>query len=190
VSYDLTLFRPLPGLDPIESYHRIMEEAPGLNAVQIARALMDQNPGLAFPQALGQAYGQIDYGDLSELPQLAERLKARVPEFRQSRTITGPPWIELDHHSQVQVLITNTEIGVTMPYFRPGLDAMMSVVGECLDTLAEVGFVAYDPQFGKIVTRQDFVGMKAAYRDTDRVLPKLRRDAAARRAPKPWWKFW
>ena len=190
MSYDLTLFRPIPGLDPMESYDRIMAEIPAANTLEKARELVAQNPGLDRGEAYRLAKAQEDVGDVSELPHLADLLKTRVPEFRQSQA--AGPWIELDHHdAQVQVLITNRDIGITMPYFRKGLEKMMTVVAECIDCLGDAGFVAYDPQFGKIVTTADLGAMAAQYRDTDRVLPELVRDTRKRRAAaKPWWKFW
>jgi hypothetical protein len=192
MSYDLTLFRPIPGLDPIESYHQIMAQAEFGKTLEKARELMAQNPGLDRAEAYRQAQAQEDVGDISELPQLAERLKSRVPEFRQAPATGGRPWIELDHDAQVQVLITNRDIGITMPYFRKGLDKMMAVVAACIDCLAEAGFVAYDPQVDKIITTADLGSMAAQYRDTDRVLPEIIRDSKKRRSQsvKPWWKFW
>jgi hypothetical protein len=187
VSYDLSLFRPIAGVDPIESYHRIMEDASSGDTLGRARELMEKNPGMDRLEAYLQAQEQEDVGDVSELPKIADLLVSRVPGFTRHQKTRGHPWIELSHPAQVQVLVTNREIGITMPYFRKDVDDKMAVVGACLDTFAEVGFVAYDPQFDKIVTAADFGAMKAQYRETDKILPNLVRDARRRR---PWWKFW
>jgi len=159
MSYDLTLFRPPAGLDPIEAIHRIERE-------------------------------EADYIVFDDdLQRLADLLRARVAGFRQS--MTGDGSIELDHDAQVQVIITDREIGITMPYFRPGVTDMMRIAAECVEGLADEGFVAFDPQLDKIVTLADFTAMTAQYRDTDKVLPHIVRDARSQRSTtKPWWKFW
>jgi hypothetical protein len=160
MSYDLTLFRPPPGVDPLEAWRRIEREEEGFSA------------GTFEPK------------------QIAGILKARVPEFKQSQSIGGE-WIELDHDAQVQVLITDRDVGIGMPYFRKEVSPMMQVIGACIECLGDAGFVAFDPQFDKIVTAADFAMIQAQYRDTDKLLPQLKRDAEQRRAArKPWWKFW
>jgi hypothetical protein len=160
MSYDLTLFRPPPGVDPLEAWHRIQREEEGISA------------------------GPFDPR------QIADILKARVPDFKQSQSISGE-WIELVHDAQVDVLITDHDVGIGMPYFRKEVSPMLQVIGACIESLCEAGFVAFDPQFDKIVTAADFGMIEAQYRDTDKLLPHLKRDAEQRRATgKPWWKVW
>jgi len=163
MSYDLTLFRPPPGVEPLEAWHRIEREEEGFLAVAC------------------------------DVQQVAGYLKHRVPGFVE--TILEDGSIQLIHDSQVDVLITEREVGMGMPYFRQEVEPMMTVISDCIDCLSGVGFVAYDPQFDKIVTAADFGAMTAHYRDTDKVLPHLVRDAQERKrareaAAKPWWKFW
>jgi hypothetical protein len=174
MSYTLSLFRPLPGLDPLESYRRLSKGEPEHHPEEAAREFMERNPELEFSAAYREA--QVGYGDLTELPQLAERLKARVPGFQEYRS-DRCPWITLGHpEAKVIVTIRNPEIGIEMAY--GGGDAPLIVAADCVDALAEVGFVAYDPQAERIVTREDFgIGRRETF---------IRRD----RRGIPRWKIW
>jgi hypothetical protein len=80
-----------------------------------------------------------------------------------------------------------------LPYFRDRAEEMMKCVTDSFKVLkSAAGYVAYDPQLGRIVTATDLSEMVARYRRMDRALPEIlaqsRESLSGKK--KPWWKLW
>ena len=84
-------------------------------------------------------------------------------------------------------------VSVTMPYFRDRAEEMIKCVTDSFEVLkSAAGYIAYDPQLGRVVTAKDSSEMTGEYRRMDRALPEIlaqSRDSLSGKM-KPWWKFW
>jgi hypothetical protein len=175
MSYDLTLFRPAPGTDVEAAFNQLMaeneSECENLDE-WLKRPLRDE--------------------ERVSMQQLADRLRSSWPAFIQFQAASPLPWIELnDENAQVQVRINERTVDITIPYFREQIDEMLRCIGCCLNLLATPGYVAWDPQLGRVVTANDLDQVRKQYRSMDRNLPTILADNARRTAKKrPWWKIW
>ena len=180
MSYDLTLFHPAAGSDPLAAYHEFAEQ---------------QEAEILEP---GGRERQIPESVRAEMQQIADVLKDLWPPFTQLRLRQPGPWIELDDpHVEVQVTISERSIGISMPYFRAGAAEKIALMKACVEALQREGFAAYDPQLDRILETKDFDDMLAQYRAMDETLPEIvarAKEAAEKKsreaAAKPWWKFW
>jgi hypothetical protein len=177
LSYDLTLFRPVEGVDPNLTYQNVVE--------QDAREAsdLDQHLKRAIPD-LARA----------QMQRVADVLRSRHSAFAQFEPDSAVPWIELnDEGLQVQVNISERTVGITLPYFRKDAGDMIGCVRKCIEVLnQEAGYVAYDPQLDRFVSKADFDEMVTAYRRMDRALPEIieRKTLGSGKPKKPWWKIW
>jgi len=173
MSYDLTLSRLPHGADADAAYHALMEQ--------------EEADAGDFD---GRLTRSIPDSSRQEMQQLAGELKGQHPAFVQFETTSPLPHIELnDEQLQVQVIIYERTVAITVPYFRKHASSMMACIKRCIEVLNSVaGFVAYDPQLGRIVTTADIDDMVKQYRQMDSALPVIL--AHNRADKKPWWKFW
>ena len=76
------------------------------------------------------------------------------------------PCIELnDDDLQIQFAVYEQTASITMPYFPARTDELMECVRCCLHTCREErGYVAYDPQLGRVVTVNDLDQIAQLYR--------------------------
>jgi hypothetical protein len=112
---------------------------------------------------------------------------------RSSNRNPSLPWIELNEEDLlVQIHVYETGAGITVPYFgERGRELMECVVG-CMRVLGtSAGFVAYDPQLGRIVGPSDLDAMVAQYGHVNEVFPVvIAHDESGVAGRRPWWKFW
>jgi hypothetical protein len=177
MSYDLTLFRVPEGTDPSLAHQQLVEQQESDSA--------DLDSWMKRP---------VPGARRSEMERMASVLKSWRPRLDEFQPKSPLPWIELnDEDLQLQFLVYDATVDVTMPYFRDRAQEMMECVTGCFEALnAAAGYRAHDPQLGRIVTAADLKEMVARYREMDRALPEIlsqsRESLTARR--KPWWKFW
>jgi len=69
---------------------------------------------------------------------------------------------------------------------------MVECAASAFVILKSAGYIAWDPQLGRIVTEADLNDMVAQYRRMDNALPGILADLDRRPAgaKKPWWKVW
>lgn len=172
MSYDFTLFRPVPGVDPRSTYQELMQK----EEEEIVNE--DSEGKKPLPDSTRK-----------EMQVLANVLNSKVPEFEQFLPAAPLPWIELNHQElQVQVSIGERTIAITLPYFRDKATNMMRLALDCVETLEGQGFVAYDPQLDRVVTANDIEVTLEQYRQVGKAARLAILGAGDKK--KRWWKFW
>lgn len=175
MSYDLHLFRLPEGADPAEFHSHLQQEEE-----KMALDLEASRPRLPPEE------------ERARMQRLADSLKSSWPAFVQFESERPLPWIELDDENlQVQIMIRADSVSITMPYFRERSAEMLGLTANCIEIVTrETGFVAYDPQLGRLVAKGDTPNMQTQYREMDRHLPEIIQHGKRSSAAKPWWKFW
>lgn len=190
MSYDVLLFLPRPGVDPLtvaEALLERLEEGPSPGRREPARerwkaaladALVAHDPALTVPP--------LDHAGIARERGITED-EARE-RFRQLE-LSGP-----DDGSGVRITIDDDHALVTVPDRHRG-DAAREAFGEVsgyLRVLArEGGLLAYDPQLERVVDPdEDFEAMLAAYGEGAGPHDRVTADLAPERKPRPWWKLW
>jgi hypothetical protein len=172
VSYDLRLFPVPEGVEAKVAYEHLIhqEETEIVDVDQWARRLLPET-------------------SRARMQRLADALRTRWPRFVQFEPTSPLPWIELnDEDLQIQVSVYEQSASITMPYFRQHATEMMECVKCCLNVGHEhCGYVAYDPQLGRLVTADDADAIVHVYGGMDEALPGIQDKALYK---KPWWKFW
>jgi hypothetical protein len=177
LSYDLTLFRVPDGTEPSLAYQQIADQQ------EIDSANLDawmKTPVLDRRRA--------------EMERVAGALESWRPALERFQPPSPLPWIELnDEALQLQFEIYEAMVSITMPYFRDRAEEIMKCVTDSFEVLkSAAGYVAYDPQLGRIVTATDLSEMVARYRKMDDALPEIlaqsRESLSGKK--KPWWKLW
>jgi hypothetical protein len=172
VSYDLKLFSVPEGVEPQAAYEQLMHRE------ESEIADIDDRVRPSLPDSTR-----------AKMQQLAQTVGTRWPSFAQFQTASPLPWIELnDEDLQIQFVVHEGSASITMPYFRGPTDRLMECLRCCLNACREErGYVAFDPQLGRVVTVTDLDRIAHQYRGMDKSLPTLRSHDSK---PKPWWKFW
>jgi hypothetical protein len=154
VSYDLILFRLPEGGDPERRYTELMEQE------ERDAANLDEWKKRPVPAAVRV-----------RMEALAHRLTSELPTLKQFAPASPLPWIELNEEELlVQVAIEERKVSINLHFGERG-DETEALAARCCDIVqAELGYVAYDPQRGRLVTEA--------------------RDGATAARGKPWWKFW
>ena len=177
MSYDLTLFRVPDGTEPSLAYQQIADQQ------EIDSANLDawmKRPVLDKRRA--------------EMERVAGALESWRPALERFQPTSPLPWIELnDEALQLQFEIYEAMVSITMPYFRDRAEEIMKCVTDSFEVLkSAAGYVAYDPQLGRIVTATDLNEMLARYRKMDDahpgILAQSRESLSGKK--KPWWKLW
>lgn len=177
MSYDLTLFRVPDGTEPSLEYQQIVEQQ------EIESADLDAWMKRPVPDRRR-----------AEMERLASALESWRPALERFQPTSPLPWIELnDEDLQLQFEVYEAMVSITMPYFRDRAEEMMKCVTDSFEVLrSAAGYVAYDPQLGRIVQATDLSELVARYREMDRALPEI--ITQSRESPngrkKPWWKLW
>jgi hypothetical protein len=172
VSYDLRLFSIPVGVEPEAAYEQIIHEEESETA--------DFNDRVKRP---------LPDSTRAAMQQLAEAVRTRWPAFVQFQPASPLPWIELnDEDLQIQFAIYERTASITMAYFREPTARLMECIRFCLSVCQdECGYVAYDPQLGRVVGIGDVERIAEQYRGVGKVLPGLRGDGQKTKA---WWRFW
>jgi hypothetical protein len=177
MSYDLTLFRVPEGTDPSLAHQQLVEQQENDSA--------DLDSWMTRP---------VPGARRAEMERIASVLKSWRPMLEEFQPKSPLPWIELnDEDLQLQFLVYDATVDVTMPYFRDRAQEMMECVTGCFEALnAAAGYRAYDPQLGRIVTAADLKEMVDRYREMDRALPEILSQSheSSTARTKPWWKIW
>jgi len=175
VSYDLTLFQLREGADPERAWQELMQQ--------------DEQNAAAPGERLKR---QMPESVRARMQQLADQLTSLRPSWEQFQPPAPMPWIELnDEQLQLQVIINERTVDITLPYFRPGAKEMMACVKETIRAIhAVTGYAAYDPQLGRVVTEADIENMLAQYLSVDPPETPAGLPQSPAPAKKPWWKFW
>ena len=128
------------------------------------------------------------------MERVASALESWRPALERFQPTSPLPWIELnDEDLQLQFEVYGAMVSITMPYFRDRAEEMMKCVTGSFEVLkSAAGYVAYDPQLGRIVEAKDLSEMVARYREMDSALPEIvtqsRESLIGKK--KPWWKLW
>lgn len=150
MSYDLYLFRPKAGVDPLETAEQLFSEGseeinPGLPQPEkekqkrdLADALIKLNPELeVFP---------FDFQAIAKLQSITEdeaRLRFRHLELNGAEDGNG-----------IQITLEDDSASIAVPYWHVGekaRDAFKEIWSYLSLLKKEAGFVAYDPQVEKIL---------------------------------------
>jgi hypothetical protein len=113
------------------------------------------------------------------MERLADAVTSCWPSFVRFQPPSPLPWIELnDEDIQIQFSVYEQTASITIPYFGEPTDQLMRCIRCCLRaSREECGYIAFDPQLGRVVTVDDLDQIAQLYR------------GMALKA-KPWWKFW
>ena len=172
MSYDLRLYPAPEGVDANAAYEQIIhrEESEAVDINQWVKRVLPES-------------------SRARMQGLADALTNRWPHFEQFEPASPLPWIELnDEELQIQVSVYEQSASITMPYFRQRTTERMECLMGCLNLCREYcGYVAYDPQLGRVVTADDSDAIAAVYRGIDKHYQDL---AGKPPDKKPWWKFW
>jgi hypothetical protein len=172
MSYDLRLFSIPQGVEPQAAYEQLIHREES-EIVDIGERVKQPLPD----------------STRATMQQLVDTVRSRWPAFVQFQPASPLVWIELnDDDLQIQFVAYEQTASITVPYFREGTAQLKECLKSCLQACREKrGYVAYDPQLGRIVTVSDLDQIADAYRGVDNALPGIRRHASK---AKPWWKFW
>ena len=177
MSYDLTLFRIPAGMEPSVAHQNLIDQQENETA--------DLDSWIKRP---------IPEASRAEMERIAGVLKAWRPSLEEFRPKAPFPWIELnDEDLQLQFEVYDGSVSVTMPYFRDRAQEIMTCVTDCFAPLmTAAGYIAYDPQLGRVVTIADADAMVTQYRSMDRLLPEIVQEGreSLRAKGGRWWKFW
>jgi len=177
MSYDLVLFHLTEGQDPDAKYQEYAE--------QQEQAAVDLDAWMKRP---------VPQAARTRMQGLSDALRRQHPALEQFQPERSLPWIELNHEDlQVQVTIGEQDVGITTPYFRERASESVALIQGCLKILSEEGgFVAYDPQLGRVINPDDTQSILTAYNSVDGALPDILKSVADSEggSKKPWWKFW
>ena len=174
MSYDLTLFELREAADPAKAWEELMR------LDELRAADLDGWMKQTLPPPIR-----------ARMQELADHLRSHRPNWQQFEPASPLPWIELnDEDLQVQICIHESMLSITVPYFRHEAHEMLQCVGDAIRTVhAFTGYVAYDPQLGRLVSEADLKDVLAQYRTLS--LPgtsgNLPRPTGLK---KPWWKLW
>lgn len=182
MSYDLTLFRPKPGMD--------LNEA----GAEFASAEHVRTPP--------------DVARQKDKQRIARSLCEMHPEFKPWKPIESADleaavirhesvWrdIELNEMSLgIQVMLFDDQVSISMPGTHTGEAAKRAwrVIWECMEYLQNhAGYRAWDPQMGRVLdVSKDYEAALKSYAVlvgfTDEVVERERRQDGGR----PWWRFW
>jgi hypothetical protein len=188
VSYDLQLFRPLPGetteaaLVRLDAAARSDEPDPGpiVSEVEegkrrLAEALMRHTRSLR--------QFDFDYRRITNLMNVDEaeaRRKCRHIELNEDR------W-------GLQIKLMDETASATLGYWHEGHEAQTAfrILWECLVVLQkEAGYLVYDPQLGRVLSltsEHDFSDLLERYLSVKHTAGRAIRGNVKQR---PWWKFW
>jgi hypothetical protein len=150
MSYDLYLFKPRVGIDPLETIEELFSEEsdeinPGLPNLEkesrkrsIANALINLNPQLEiFP------FGFRELAEMEGISEDEAKIKFRHLELNGA-----------DDGNGIQITLYDDAADVTVPYWHSGAEAekVFNEIWSYLKIIeSESGFVAYDPQLEKIL---------------------------------------
>lgn len=185
MSYDLRLFRPRPGVDPLETAHEDEPEPPDTppdpakEAVKrsVAEALMALDPTL---QVFHMAFDDIARVQGISVEEARERYR--------HIELNGPE----DDEAGIQVTLYDDEATVTVPYWHRGEAAqkVFRKIWQYLEVIWRLcGYVVYDPQLDRVFDPPaELDAAIAAYTGVSENLETIVTGKAT--PPKPWWKFW
>ncbi len=165
MSYDLHLFKPKSGVDPLETIERLFEDEseeinPGLPVPKkeerkraLAQALINLNPQLEI--------FEFSFKELAEMEGITE--DEACVRFRHLE-LNGA-----DDGNGIQITLSDDTADVTVPYWHTG-DAAKQTFEEIWSYLklleAEGGFATYDPQLERILNLSaDFSSVLEAYEE-------------------------
>ena len=152
MSYDLHLFRPESGVEPLETVERLLdadeetdEINPGLPVPEkeeskraLAQALINLNPQLEIFE-----FGFKEIAEMEGITQDEAHIKFRHLELNGAEDGNG-----------IQITLSDDTADITVPYWHTG-DAAKQTFEEIWSYLklleAEGGFVTYDPQLEQIL---------------------------------------
>lgn len=150
MSYDLYLFKPKAGIDPLETVDEIFSEEsdeinPGIPYPEkearkhlLANALVNLNPELqVFP------FGFKELAEMDKISVEEAKIKYRHLELNGA-----------DDGNGIQITLYDDSAEVTVPYWHGGADAkkVFNEIWSYLKVIEnETGFMTYDPQLEKIL---------------------------------------
>jgi hypothetical protein len=188
MSYDLHLFKPFPGETIEDALKRSFPESEELNPgapvpeketlkKRLAAALIKKNPNLEPFK-----FGFKDVAEMLGTSEEEAELRWRHIE------LNGP-----EDGNGIQITLYDDTASITIPYWQEGEKAE-STFREVWDYIevfrSEAGYVAYDPQLERVVSRiSDMPDVLRSYGRGRRVVEKLSNELHAK-AQKPWWKLW
>jgi len=191
MSYDIVLFRPRPGEDPLTTAHcedeGIEREGsqpdPAKEALKqsVMSALMDANPSL-------EPF-EVKYEQIAQFENISvEEAKLRYRHIE----LNGP-----EDGNGIQILLDDDEASVSVPYWHDGAKAE-STLKELWEYLTiiqrETGYVVYDPQLDMILDlSQGYSEALNVYAGTRQAVVQRMPSVVLQSEGKPqkrWWQFW
>jgi hypothetical protein len=128
------------------------------------------------------------------MQELMNALKAVWPKFEQFEPASPLPWLEVtDEDTQVQVALYEAGADITTPYFRKDRTQMLDCVRACFHVLKiNGGYIAYDPQIGRVIAEEDLYEMARQCAAMDDALPEIlaKIPNAVPEKKRSWWKIW
>ena len=189
MSYDIYLFQPVPGEDPVETARARLEVdtdeinpgPPQADAEkrkqQLVRALMAENPALE-PFSFG-------YAEIASHEGISEdeaRIRYRHVELNGSEKGNG-----------IQITLYDDYASITVPYWHQPVAAggAFDEIWRYLRVLSESGgFFVYDPQLERVLDLEDDRPEAVeTYGSVITRIPEIVERSGAQ-PKRPWWKFW
>ena len=173
MSYDLFLFKPIEGEDPLKTAERILEE--------------EENDVLDLEKE------EIDTID-EEKEYLKNHIASKLIEVNPALEKYGDiQLIGPEDGNGIQIIISGDSVSISVPYWHSGEHAK-EVFNEITSYIkvieAEANYLTFDPQLEQIidvdVDLPEILGVNEHVIDQmSNVIPKPTPDKK-----QPWWKFW
>ena len=191
MSYDIVLFRPRPGEDPLTTAHsefgemeqQVSPPDPAKESLKhrVASALMGENPLL---EPIGFGYEEI--AKFEGISVKDAKLKYRHIE------LNGP-----EDGNGIQIQLYDDEAYLSVPYWHEGAKAESTFqeIWKYLNIIQrEAGYVAYDPQLDMILDlSRGYSEALNVYTGTHNAVMGQMPQAALKReerSQRKWWQFW
>jgi hypothetical protein len=193
MSYDFHLFRPMTGVDPLETARASLEvESDELNPgppVPEKEQRKSQNVQLLRTVNPGLEMHPFDFAVIARRIGCSEaEARARYRHLE----LNGP-----EDGNGIQITLADDTISITVPYWH-GNDRAEPVLAEVWSYLGILeqggGFRTFDPQLERLlVLGSDLPLVVGQYRSVADRLPEIVANSLAQppaSAKRPWWKLW
>jgi hypothetical protein len=184
MSYDLRLFKPIPGEDPLVTARRESLSLPTTAPNPETEALKRKVADALMASDSQLSIFHLDYSEIAKKQHISEeaaRIKYRHLE------LNGP-----EAGNGIQITLFDNEAAVTIPFWHEGTAAgeVFKKVWIYLETLErEGGYVIYDSQLDRILDRsKDYDAVLSCYAKVINQTVAISPSTEAQK--RPWWRFW
>jgi hypothetical protein len=157
--------------------------------LRIAQPLTGETEDETAARLSGETDAEEIAPDPFEIRRIGQVLETAVPRLQRSDAPKG--WMLTHPGSGAQIRMSGDEFGITAPPTFSAATARTTWTDlmEVLRTLRNEGYVAYDPQLGRILDPdEDLQAVLSAYVGSQQTQTPAA--TAVKAESKPWWKVW